>query len=491
MRLNRKHTNFIIGSVCCSAGMLGVVSFVLVNNRDSVGLPTAMEGSMLSEEEVASEQMVKDIPSNETALALAASTQPSGDIWEVCGFSEFPSDIAEALEYVRDLTLTEDCIAALEDHVLSINPYKSHPWNWSTLSNGYEFHLIVLEDPLTYDRIFNDPIGDLNKVIDALSRPECRLETSRDTTNSIFYTRNSVESRPQIDRDDEQLKDSCYAEAFTNYASFFNACYQQRAGYVLHIHRDDFTRYRSQPELVDHIWQTYLEARWVEEKCETFDAILELNAQIYPEQFQLLVDSYEQRLSPEARRGEEQIRNMKPELGRVLDEDAIYSSLLSLGARLGDEVASLTSKGQNATRYSGIFGKVLKTTSWRELSRQDKEPSAERLWHTLNVVVALERDDIKFDWNWLVRHVCSPVSKPSIISEDSKTLSNCRSAINDFRTSGYVPPKLIEDRPLSAKAFRKSISKYLPYITTQDESMRRTQILDKIEQVAIELEIYD
>ncbi|MYD46060.1 MAG: hypothetical protein F4W92_06890 [Gammaproteobacteria bacterium] len=478
------------------ASVLILLTLFFIVRANVSDLNTVIKNDQVSGTQIAfHSQLIHDEDFVEEKVPIDSQNHGSADVWEVCGLEGLPTDLESALNYVKDFSLTEECMAAMEVHVLSINPFKSHPWSWSTLSNGYEFQLVVLEQPLTYQRIFLDPVGDLNRVLEALSRPECQLDSPNANSVSTYDVANSdskgfAQSAPSPELVDNQLKHSCYAESFTNYASFLRACYEVSAESVLHDRHKYFSLDYSQSELVDQTRKAYLEIRWVEEKCKTFDSTLEFNDKNYPVQFKLLVDRHMQNLSPEARRERKQFRKMNAELGRMLDRSALRSSLLSMSAQLGDEVASLTSPGQNATRYSGIFHNVLGTMSWSKLS-QDKEPSPERLWHTLNVVVALEQNDIEFDWNWLVKHLCSSVVSVSKNSEESATPRSCRSAINEFRTTGYLPPHLIDDRPLTVEQVRKSISKFLPYGISSQENDRRAQILDTIEQKAEELGIYE
>lgn len=85
--------------------------------------------------------------------------------------------------------LSDECMQSLDTYFLD----KRFAWN------GFDWFLV----PMTYRRIFADPDGDRERVFAALDRPECRLEEG------------------EIRWD---LRESCNAESFANYANFIHFC---------------------------------------------------------------------------------------------------------------------------------------------------------------------------------------------------------------------------------------------------------------------------
>ena len=134
-----------------------------------------------------------------------------GSVEEACGLNEFPpyerfstdrekikktSDHAKVLE-------SDKCQAALEAHMNAMNPQRflsSAPYEASLAE------LVVLDEPFTFERIFADPTGDLARVQDVLSRPECLL--TGDETNW-------------------ELKESCHADALLNFAFVNFFCFAE------------------------------------------------------------------------------------------------------------------------------------------------------------------------------------------------------------------------------------------------------------------------
>ncbi|MDE0644699.1 MAG: hypothetical protein OXH84_00465 [Gammaproteobacteria bacterium] len=53
--------------------------------------------------------------------------------------------------------------------------YAINPYHWNDDTDNRAFAFVVIENPLTFERIFTDPVGDLARVQDALSRSECKL----------------------------------------------------------------------------------------------------------------------------------------------------------------------------------------------------------------------------------------------------------------------------------------------------------------------------
>lgn len=133
-----------------------------------------------------SEFFSPNISANNSSVATTSEHQPTID--------------TESIEDNGDVgprTACEDPLGVLSDKCLqSLDTYfVDQHFAW----NGLDWFLV----PMTYRRIFADPDGDREKVLAALDRAACRLEEG------------------QIRWD---LKESCNAESFANYANFIHFC---------------------------------------------------------------------------------------------------------------------------------------------------------------------------------------------------------------------------------------------------------------------------
>lgn len=361
-----------------------------------------------------------------------------GDVWEICGVAEFPTNTKEALQFIADLKLTKECKLALEDRVRSMNPFTQYKsLNNGTTSN--EFHLIVLDNPMTFERIFTDPERDLAKVIDALTNPACQLDDPW-----AF---------------DWNLKDSCHAEAFTNYAVFYRICYQDFTTLDRFRHPRAFDLVPDGSELINLMWVDYLEHHWVQEECNKFDSLMKLNVENYPIQFDRLQTLRNQQLSYEELQVEENLRtlfNSDSRTEKIIEKSRLYGALLSLGARFGDDAATLTHLGwRPEIRYHQSW-----RSKWQTI-RYSRNPTEERVQQALDLVKTFEENDVKFDWEWLVNHICSPGHLRQESGEETTTVLSCRTLI---------------ERLYTKLAFAKD---------------SRLETLEKFERVALDLDVYD
>lgn len=364
---------------------------------------------------------------------------PSGSVGEACGLNKFPpmlyrnEDGSLPSNYPFDdkgdwkpLESTE-CWSALEEYMNALNPI-----HWSTGSLAGVF--VVLEHPLTFERIFADPEGDLARVQAALSRPECLLQDSESNW---------------------ELKELCHAEAFLNYALFNRLCYMNG------IDRRDRTNYWENdrtPEQDRHMWKQELEDHWAEAKCRELDPELELKHQ--PELYEL-IKSF----------GNAEERNFGQSRAQEL--------LIELAARLGDDAAGLTMPISKWPEFSyeeegykfGRFTDLLSSDSWARFASK-QVPSAERFDEVLKLLAVLNarrpdpRDEIEFDWEVAARHLCEPPYFKRISvewaswSEPIGEHLSCREVIHELRQQDI---------------------KFTPLL----------QVLDKFEQVALELDVYE
>lgn len=369
---------------------------------------------------------------------------PPGSVEEACGFNDFvwyhdafsnsksgdeihwPRSLFDASGKLASFFFESDaCRTALDNHVKAINPYL---WGESLRDGAFAF--FELDNPLTLERIFTDPLGDFNRVKDALDRPECLL---RQESGSNW-----------------ELQESCHADAFTNYALLNRFCFHEGV-------RDRTRTYYREgnhltPEQDRFMWKQALEGSWVRKKCEEISPDLKLTRKLHSDLIEVLVSMED----PMNRKG-------------------TITMLIELAARLGDEAAGLT-QGYSTNRGTiylehgvnfGRFRAVLSSRSWKDLQLK-KEPSRERLLNTFQLLVDLSQTQTKFDWSWLVQHLCTPpyVDYPSIYhnaaieSETPKEPLSCRAVINELYTEELVSGPVLE-------------------------------MVDQFERTALELELYD
>ena len=383
-----------------------------------------------------------------------------GDVWDRCAIDQYihpTEDLEAARSFVQDLILTSECLEALDPHVRYSNPFT----RYGSASRGfYEFSLIHLENPMVYERVFSDPTGDLEKVLDALWSPECLWEHSSDDDSAgkfsdllpspfdIGNVSNSTRSAfiKETTRAKWELKDTCHAESFANYAAFFDACYRESAfGYFLKL-QSHFAGHLLTRKQTSSIWKNYLGQRWVETQCQQFEPSVELSLVQYPYK-------YPQVLQIGLLRSNFRSSNQFNPYD-LRDEDTLYNALLSFGAQFGDEAASFS--------YDAIFYRI--NQPWRffvDGLRESKTLNMERLQTAIDLVSALDRAELDYDLEWLVDHTCN-VDRP--LNEDSeaqKEQLSCKSLINEL------------------------------HINLDTLAHTKLQTLTKIERVAIELDVYE
>ena len=301
-----------------------------------------------------------------------------GSVEEACGFNELPPYWVEdgslkINSYHTTVLDSEECQAALETHMNAVNPY--HFILGEKLFRRDSFAFIMLKEPLTFERIFSDPAGDLALVQDALFRPECLLQG--DDTNW-------------------ELKETCHAEAFLNYSLINRFCFDK--GVLKRSRTWYWPEDNPTPEQDRFMWKQYFEGNWVIEKCEELDSTLEFTSERFPELYALVKSLHE----PDHMGGSRE-------------------SLIELAARLGDDAAGLTEGflreggpyyGERGTKY-GRFSWLLTSDEWYEFRSKDA-PSSDRFLQTFKMIAiasSLKPDpseEIEFDWEWVVQHLCTP-----------------------------------------------------------------------------------
>ena len=413
-----------------------VVVFIFKFTSDSTSSPTAPEVNSMGETTSELNHVGETVPSTN-----ASQLANSRDVWEICGLSDFPTELEAAKTFVQEFVISEECLSALELHTLKTNPFERN--GLAIVKNIPEFSLVILDNPMTYERIFEDPAEDLQRISEALSLPDCEWET-------VFWKKG--------------LKEVCHAEAFTNYATFYHACFDlagersKQAKTYFHLeHYYIFEAQEPEPDNITDMWQGYLEYRWVEEKCKEFGSEVALNAENYPREFKTLRRHSESLLSSFERQKLLLERAKNPLFSLPFNEYDLISILLNFGAELGDEAAGLALLGR------GVFADKLHNSKWTEL-KNERTLSTERLRESLWFALGLERRGVKLNWDWLVRHICS--SQPAAESDNSATEpENCRAAINDLYTKRASSGHDREDPLLVA--------------------------LDRFQRIAIELDVYE
>ena len=408
MRRLKPHVHRWLWIGCVGFGFIAVaVMLVLLNLNDRT---TAKELLFVGSDPNA---VASPLPVAEPLLAVEHQLElpkldfPIGSVEEACGLNEFPTywNADGALSTNRGHTEakileSEECRTALEAHLSTLNPYL-----WFQGAFAQQFSFVVLDHPLTFGRIFTDPMGDFLRVQNALTNPECLLKG--DETNW-------------------ELQETCHADALLNYALVRRICFNSAEGRerTLYWPEDNPT-----PEQDRHMWKQDLEEGWIEHKCEELDQSLKLTAN----QTELLSSLLDQN---------EQFSSMK-DSGGVLVE---------LAARLGDAAAGLTwpymSSGytgfEEGYKY-GRFNELLNSSFWWDLKGK-REPSKDRLGRTVFVMGILKRDHIEFDWKWLAEHLCTPPYEDDwkVAGEKPSEPKSCRAVIDELYTVEELPKPLLE-----------------------------------------------
>lgn len=464
---------FVLATICTCVGIASVVSLYLILGEDRAPDTSALSSRrsvVPSTISGRSNNTIDELQNKDTS----STTELFGNMWEICGVSEFPSQIEEAKTFVFDqiFEISDECSTALATHVLSINPFKEHIAR--LFGSGHEFSLFVLENPITYARVYSDPAGDLERVINALSRSECKLEQNGKNW---------------------ELKETCDADAFTNYAVFYKTCHGRagisQARYYFYSQQDTLVENSSDTNNTDEIWKGFLERAWVDKHCSTFDPELELSPLNRPRIFKQLV-SYNMVNHPNARDIRERLRSKDPRMAANIDAADVYESLLKLGAGLGDEAAALTWDGKNV----GVFSTTFKNPMWTSFKEEEKL-SKDKIRNAVNLAVTLESDGVNFDWNWLVNSICKSQS-----SMDIEQRTSCRSLINsiylDFTSDlGKRPATLSDARQyLSSEEIKKILDEAIQKISSgevmsSEDKKRFLLALDKFSEVAMSLDVYE
>ncbi|MYD46469.1 MAG: hypothetical protein F4W92_08965 [Gammaproteobacteria bacterium] len=354
---------------------------------------------------------------------------PPGSVEEACKLNEFPLywvayKEGTRVEVHKSALESVECRTALENSIKTINPYL---WGARTYEHR-AFAFIVLDEPLSFERIFTDPSGDLVRVQDALSRPECSLKG---------------------EKNNQELKDICHAESFFNYAIINHLCFG--GGYV-RTNWPEYYRAEDNPTLKQDrvMWKQSLEVAWLREKCEKIDPKLKIT-EVHPSLYELMS-------SP---------RNFFDDSTMRLHTQEL---LIRLAAKFGDDAAGLTEGRWGRVRSGGgykfgRFAELLDSKEWESLIRagaywrayngkwSDRELSIDNFFSAFNLLAKSDipsrerHDEIQFDWRAVVQHLCVPIYERPIDEEQMGIkrvdLQSCKEIVHEIRQKGITFPLLI------------------------------------------------
>lgn len=322
---------------------------------------------------------------------------PQGSIGHACAVNDFPPYhwyVDLDYESSRSLdnhpyydsngdqrVLKGECHSVLERHMYSLNPYywgaqdEKRPVNRA-------FDFIVIDNPLTFERIFADPAGDFARVQEAFTQPECLLAHNAESN--------------------WELKKTCHADAILNYAFItrfcYNNSYHRYDNWVTERPRQHYLEENNPTPAQDrHMWIQSLENDWVREKCKTLDSNLNLHSKQHTELRQ-------------------QIQKLQPRLYNRVS----LSKLIELAARLGDDAAALTQPAMHVAYHRslqsdegykyGPFAGWL--TNKYELFTIKDPPSVDRIGQALSLfaknLVGKKGRRVNIDHEALVQHLCTP-----------------------------------------------------------------------------------
>ena len=433
------------GCIGLGLGLVGLGFFFFLSSNSATRLSSKIA---ISESEFEPKQFISQPIGAEPQISRHTSPRlplldfPLGSVEEACGFNEFvayhndepddeihwPLSLFDASgNLAAFFSESEECRTALDNHVNTLNPYL-----WGATRANVAFAFFVLDNPLTFERIFADPMGDFNLVQDALNRPECLLQQESGSNSA--------------------LNESCHADALTNYALINRYCFYggvRNRPRTYYWEEDNPT-----PKQDRFMWKQALEDVWVRMKCKQLSPNLKLSKKLHPALNELLLSK-----------------------GDPKRPQPTVAKLIELAARLGDEAAGLT-QGYMPSRsiiyleHGVMFGRyrgILNSSAWKELKLK-KEPNRERFLQTFHFLANLTQTQTQFEWEWLVQHLCAPPFGVSTgryhspeepkESYEHKAPRSCRTVINELYTEELITGSVLE-------------------------------MADKFERTALELDMYD
>lgn len=238
------------------------------------------------------------------------------------------------------------------------------------------FQLLSTENPMSYHRVFANPSGDRDLVLDALSKEECRFESA-----DLF----------RLD-----LKDKCHAQAFANHMQFLRLCHAENNPTIRLIYDmlsvDLLRTRRGEPqiqlsidteEMIHNTWIKYLENKWVNTECNKYRD----NEQLFTLVKNQHSQTYEWLHSIATRLGEDQHWD-------ELKVSPILNTLRAISARLGDEWAMIADTPVEIKMqwYAFIQHEQIGLTQFK---------------NGIKLVVLLQDLNIEINWKRLVPLLCT------------------------------------------------------------------------------------
>lgn len=321
---------------------------------------------------------------------------------QVCDIPNWPDQISywEVITELSDL-ISKECELAFDRYLDS-----------NGLGQDGVFQLLSTEKPMSYHRVFANPSRDRGLVLDALSKEECRL----DSTDLV-----------RLD-----LKDTCHAQAFANHMQFLRLChaeYNPAHRLMDDMETVDFLHQLKidTKEMTHDIWIKYLENKWVNTECNKYRD----NKQLFTLVKNRHSQAHEWLHSIATRLGEDQHWD-------DLKVSPVLNTLRAISARLGDEWAMITYTPAEINKqwYKFIQHEQIGLTQFKD---------------GIELVVLLQDLNIEINWKRLVQHLCTR-----------------------------------KDDGLDCQQMLEQLNKEVTAYDTQ-----RLNILDNIERVALELNIYN
>jgi len=393
--------------------VLGVIFFVVFNTPRSISAESPVvppAPTIIATTSPAAEAPSSPLPEL-VVPRLDPVDYPPGSIGHACEVNEFPprnllfyqsfETWSRLMKNYWAALENEKCRTALERQVNSTNPYL---WGKENDTSGRHrvFTFVNIENPVTFARIFTDPVGDLARVQKSLARPECQLGQDAESN--------------------WQLHETCHADAIHNYALITRFCYNEgvsdRTQEAMHHYK---RKDNPTPEQDRSMWIQELEADWIQEKCKTLDPILDLQASVHTELrkqiLALQVNDYEHY-----------------EWGLK----SLGAPLIELAARLGDDAAGLTQGYSQGYKYGPLV-------KWFPYDLSDTTnlftkhpPSVDRLRRFMALFTEHQTATDKtfvYDQEALVQHLCTPpyYTSPWVDEDTVPEPPTCRSVIDDLR----------------------------------------------------------
>ena len=424
---SRMKTQFRTTLWLCSCGLcllaLGISGPLFLGSPHSISeekpvvvalpAPTIVESTSSTAEVVSAPPEEVDIP------RLAAVVYPPGSVGAACEVNEFPprtgywfldTETQRSITKKNPLTAldNEECNAALERHLYAINPYLWGTQDEKQPNASRVFSFVVIDNPLTFERIFADPEGDFARVQEAFAYPDCQLGPD--------------------DESNWSLNETCHAESILNYALLTRFCYDD--GYNNGIRNRSRQMYWEEdnptPEQDRSMWIQDLEADWVRKKCKA----------VYPQD----------ELQAELRKQIWALQEGNQRLEEIL---------INLAAKLGDSAAGLTQPfspsrgtiyGEEGYKYGPHTGWFTDFFDPNDLFTKHP-PSVDRL-HDLVLLFAQNIASshgvfIKFDHEALVRHLCTPPyydnPRDNFLVGEPPEPPSCRDVVNELRQESLRP----------------------------------------------------